>query len=129
MPQTRLEKKIVVSPGMLADHMGSGSLPVLATPELAVLFENAAAELARQNLPEGIATVGTEIALRHSAPTPCGAQVTVAAELVSQGERDFHFRLSAFDEAGPIAEGEHTRVSVKAEKFVKKAAARKTEGA
>ncbi len=128
MPQTRLEKKITVTPEMLADHMGSGSLPVLATPALAALFEGAAAELARQYLPEGVTTVGTEFAVRHNAPTPCGARLTAAAELVSRGERDFRFRLSASDEAGPVAEGEHTRVSVKAEKFAAKAAARKKGG-
>ena len=129
MPQTNLYKKITVTAGMLADRMGSGSLPVLATPELAALFENAAAALAQQYLPEGITTVGTEITVRHNAPTPCGAELPAAAELVSHGERDFHFRLTASDEAGPVAEGKHTRVSVKSESFVCKAAARKREGA
>lgn len=125
MKQTIMEKTVTVTPEMLAPHVGSGSLPVLATPVLAALFESAAAALAQEYLPEGIATVGTAITVRHNAPTPCRAQVTVRAELVSHGERDFRFSLSASDDAGPVAEGEHTRVSVKTESFLRKAEGRK----
>lgn len=127
MPETMIQKEITVTEAMLADRVGSGSLPVLATPALAALFENSAAALAQAYLPEGITTVGTELTLRHSAPTPCGAKLIFSAELVSLGERDFHFRLSASDEAGPIAEGEHTRFSVKSARFLEKANARKAQ--
>jgi predicted thioesterase len=111
---------------MLAKKVGSGSLPVLATPVVSALFEGAAAELAQGYLSEGITTVGTEITVRHTAPTPCGAKISVTAVLTEQEGRKFRFRLSAEDEAGPIASGEHERVSVKAERFVQKAQARKS---
>lgn len=127
MPETKLKKEVTVTQAMLAQKVGSGSLPVLATPVLAALFEESAAQLAAAYLPAGITTVGTEIVLRHNAPTPCGARLTVETELTGRGERDFHFRFSASDETGPVAEGEHTRFSVKAEKFVKKAEARKVK--
>lgn len=125
MSQTKLTKTYKVTEQMLAEKVGSGSLPVLATPVVAALFEGAAAELARQYVPEGCTTVGTEITVRHTAPTPCGASVTVEAELTVQDGRTFSFRLAARDEAGPVASGEHTRVSVKAERFVEKAEQRK----
>lgn len=120
-----LKKEYTVTEDMLAEHVGSGSLPVLATPVVAALFEGAAAEIAQSFLPEGVTTVGTEIAVRHTALTPCGARLTVEAELTERTERTFRFRLAAEDEAGPVASGEHERVSVKAERFAEKARARK----
>ncbi|MCI1954765.1 MAG: thioesterase family protein [Oscillospiraceae bacterium] len=126
MAQTQLKKEYTVTEEMLAKKVGSGSLPVLATPVVSALFEGAAAELAQGYLSEGITTVGTEITVRHTAPTPCGAKISVTAVLTEQEGRKFRFRLSAEDEAGPIASGEHERVSVKAERFVQKAQARKS---
>lgn len=125
MGQTKLTKKYTVTEQMLAEKVGSGTLPVLATPVVAALFEGAAAELAQQYVPEGCTTVGTEITVRHTAPTPRGSEVTIEAELTGQDGRTFTFRLSARDEAGPVASGEHTRVSVKSGRFVEKAEQRK----
>jgi predicted thioesterase len=113
MAQKTWKKEFTVTENMLADHVGSGSLPVLATPVLAALFEGAAAEIAQGFLPDGITSVGTEITVRHTAPTPCGAKLTVEAELTEQSDRTFRFRLTAADEAGQVASGEHERVSVK----------------
>lgn len=127
MAEKTLKKETSVTEEMLANHVGSGSLPVLATPVVAALFEGAAAELAQGYLPEGITTVGTEITVRHTAPTPCGAKLTVEAELTEQTDRTFRFRLTASDEAGQVASGDHERVSVKAERFVAKAQARKAQ--
>lgn len=112
---------------MLAKHVGSGSLPVLATPVLASLFEGAAAEMAEGELPEGITTVGTEITVHHTAPTPCGAKLTVEVKLTERTDRTFRFRMTALDEAGQVATGEHERASVKAEHFLEKALARKAQ--
>ena len=128
MSEKILRKEYTVTEEMLAEHVGSGSLPVLATPVVAAFFEGAAAELAQGFLPEGITTVGTEITVHHTAPTPCGAKLTVEAELTERTDRTFRFRLSAADEAGQVADGGHERVSVKAERFVEKAQARKARG-
>jgi fluoroacetyl-CoA thioesterase len=64
-------------------------LPVLATPVLATLFEGAAAEIAQEFLADGLTTVGTEITVHHTAPTPCGAKITIEAELTEQTDRVF----------------------------------------
>lgn len=127
MAQNTLKKEYTVTEEMLAKRVGSGSLPVLATPVVAALFEGTAAEMAQAFLPEGVTTVGTEIIVRHTAPTPCGAKLTVEVELTERTDRTFQFRLSAVDEAGQVASGEHERVSVKAERFVEKAQARKAQ--
>lgn len=125
MTAKKITKNYTVTEEMLAKHVGSGSLPVLATPVVAALFEGAAAEIAQGFLAEGLTTVGTEITVHHTAPTPCGAKITVEAELTEQTDRVFRFRLTASDEAGPIADGTHERVSVKSERFTEKALARK----
>lgn len=117
-----LTKKITVKKENLASVVGSGSLDVLATPAVAALMEGAAAELA-QNLLDNdeLTTVGTAISIEHTSPTPLGAEVEAEARLVKTEGRLFFFELTARDNAGEIAKGTHTRVSVKAEKFQKKA--------
>ena len=102
--------------------MGSGSLMVLATPAVVALMENAAAELAQNELAnDELTTVGTMIAIDHTSPTPLGADVTATAKLVETDGRTFQFEVWAEDKKGIISKGKHTRVSVKAEKFQKKA--------
>ncbi len=117
-----LTKKITVKKENLASGVGSGSLDVLATPAVAALMEGAAAELAQNVLDnDELTTVGTAISIEHTSPTPLGAEVEAEARLVKTEGRLFFFELTARDNAGEIAKGTHTRVSVKAEKFQKKA--------
>ena len=117
-----LTKKLTVKKENLASVVGSGSLDVLATPAVAALMEGAAAELAQNVLDnDELTTVGTAISIEHTSPTPLGAEVEAEARLVKTEGRLFFFELTARDSAGEIAKGTHTRVSVKAEKFQKKA--------
>jgi len=117
-----LTKKLTVKKENLASVVGSGSLDVLATPAVAALMEGAAAELAQNVLDnDELTTVGTAISIEHTSPTPLGAEVEAEARLVKTEGRLFFFELTARDNAGEIARGTHTRVSVKAEKFQKKA--------
>ena len=117
-----LTKKLTVKKENLASVVGSGSLDGLATPAVAALMEGAAAELAQSVLNnDELTTVGTAISIEHTSPTPLGAEVEAEARLVKTEGRLFFFELTARDNAGEIAKGTHTRVSVKAEKFQKKA--------
>lgn len=125
MAYSKFEKEYTVTEKMLAQNVGSGSLPVLATPAVAAMFENAAAKLAEPYLTQGRTTVGTKINIDHTAPTPLGAKLTVKAELTSQEGRLFHFHLTAEDESGLVASCDHERVSVNIEHFVEKARSRK----
>ncbi|MFU0832000.1 MAG: Dihydrolipoamide acyltransferase [Oscillospiraceae bacterium] len=126
MPDTQLTKEYAVSQELLASSMGSGSLPVLATPAVAAFFENTAMELAAKYLTEGETTVGSKITVEHLAPTAPGCKVTVTAELESHEKRLFRFRLQARDNAGLIATGTHERVSVKSQRFLEKTNDRKS---
>jgi predicted thioesterase len=116
-----LKIKERVDETMLAVCVGSGDLEVLATPSVIALMENAAAALAKQGLDEGFTTVGVKIDVAHTSPTPLGAEIEVKAQLKESDGRHFGFDVSAYDKNGLIAGGTHTRVSVNAEKFQKKA--------
>lgn len=117
-----LTKTIRVEEEQLACAMGSGSLFVLATPAVVALMERAAAELAQNMInSDELTTVGTQISIEHTSPTPLGAEVTAEAELVKTDGRFFYFNVTARDKKGEIARGTHTRVSVKAVKFQEKA--------
>ncbi|MCH3973045.1 MAG: thioesterase family protein [Oscillospiraceae bacterium] len=110
-----------VTEDMLAVNVGSGSLRVLATPTICALFENASAQLAQRYLTPDKTSVGCSLSIEHTAPTPIGMTVTVTAELVEQEGRTFHFHLTAEDETGVCATGEHIRVAVGSRRFQQKA--------
>ena len=54
----------------LAVAVGSGSLPVFATPMMAALMEEAACNAVAPFLSEGETTVGTKLDISHDAATP-----------------------------------------------------------
>jgi len=59
----------------------SGELPVLATPAMIALMENAAMKAVEDILPEGCTTVGGSVNVTHLRPTAIGHTVTAVAEL------------------------------------------------
>lgn len=111
----------VVTEDMLAVNVGSGSLRVLATPTVVALMEEASTKLADTFLDEDLTTVGTMVEIQHISPSPIGAKIKVESKLISNDGRSFKFEVTAYDNAGMIANGTHNRVSVKSEKFQKKA--------
>ncbi len=120
-PENELTIKATVTKAMLADSVGSGNLRVLATPAVAAIMENAACQLAQKHLDDIYTTVGTEISIFHTSPTPVNSEITVSAVLEKTEGREFYFLLTACDGRGVIARGTHTRVSVKKESFQRKA--------
>lgn len=110
-----------VTKEMLASAVGSGTLNVYATPMVAALIEKAASELAAPYLSSGITTVGTNINIDHLSATPCGSHVYATVTLTATDGRKFEFDAKAYDEAGLIAQGKHTRFTVQSEKFMAKA--------
>jgi fluoroacetyl-CoA thioesterase len=104
-----------------AQAVGSGDLPVLATPRLIALAEQATVKAAAQLLADGQTTVGTRIRFDHVYPTPVGGTVTAAAELAHRDDRLLRFTVAAHDADGRlVGEGEITRVIVNAERFLAK---------
>ena len=74
--------RTVVQPDNFALTMGSGDLPVLATPALVALMENAAMLAVAAELPEGATTVGAKMDMTHVRPSGEGEEVHAEATLV-----------------------------------------------
>ena len=124
-PGMKNETEERVTDDKTAASMGSGSLPVYATPAMCCLMEKAAAELAEKLMPEGWTTVGGSLAIQHKAPTPVGGTVRAEAEVLEVKGRRIAYRMAAYDEAGLIGDGNHERFAVNKEKFMDKAAQRR----
>lgn len=116
----RLEQ--VITEALTAEAIGSGALPVFGTPFMAAMMENAAQTCLQSFLEEGQGSVGTHLDVTHDAPTPVGMKVFAEAEIVSVSENGkmVDFKVSAWDESGPIGGGTHTRAIIRNEKFLAK---------
>ena len=115
----------IVSENETAKVVKSGSLPVLATPVLSALMEEAACDALKEGLTGDETTVGGFIGLTHKAPTLPGKRITATATVTEVKGKKISFHITACDEAGDIGEAEHTRFVVLAEPFMEKAEARK----
>jgi predicted thioesterase len=85
---------------------------VFATSRMIALMEVAAARAMRPLLGDGQHSVGVGLNVKHCAATPVGSQVRAVARWLRNEGRLMHFNVQAFDEAGLIGEGEHTRAIV-----------------
>ena len=113
-----------VTEALTAQAMGSGELPVYATPAMAALIEETAWRSVAPELEPGRGTVGTKLDLSHLAATPPGRKVRCETELAEIDGRRLVFAAVVFDEAGKIGEGTHERFIVDNERFLAKANAR-----
>jgi len=104
-----------------AEVMGSGLLPVYATPAMIALMEKCCSESVLPYLDAGQGTVGTLVNIKHLSATAEGREVRVESELIEVNGRQLKFHVTAFDDVGIIGEGEHERFIIFADKFLKKA--------
>lgn len=111
---------VTVDTSNLAQTVGSGSLPVFATPMMAALMEQAACNAVAPFLAEGETTVGTKLEISHDAATPPGLTVTATAEVTAVSGREITFQVTAADDAGIIGAGTHKRFLIDAERFLAK---------
>lgn len=111
---------IVVEEKHLACNVGSGDLPVFATPMMMALMENAAMKCVADSLDEGSSTVGGQIESTHLKPTGLGKKVSATAELTAVKGRKLTFHVVAEDEDGVIGEGSHIRFIIDKVKFMEK---------
>jgi fluoroacetyl-CoA thioesterase len=100
-----------------APSIGSGKVPVLATPVMINVIEAAALAAAEHLLPPGHQSLGIHLDVRHFAATPIGMKVIATAELVAVEGRTLSFRVEARDDKEPIGGGTHQRVVVNVARF------------
>jgi predicted thioesterase len=113
----------VVTDDDTATAVGSGDVPVLATPRLLALAEAAClAALGNAGLPADSTTVGTRIELEHLLALPVGETVRVAAGLVHLDGRLLRFEVAATDDGDRlVGRAAITRVLVERDRFMARA--------
>jgi predicted thioesterase len=110
----------------LATALGSGDVPVLATPRLIAWLEAATVAAAAPQLAAGRTTVGTTVEVDHVAASPVGAQVTASAVVRQSETRQLVFEVEAvheLDGAAPVvvAHGTVIRAVVDRARFLARA--------
>jgi len=107
-----------------ATALGSGDMPILGTPKVVALCEEAAVKSVANFLDEGSTTVGTHISIDHVAPTPVGSSVVATAVVIAVDGRTIEFEVSVSELDLIVARGTHTRVIVARERFLERLASR-----
>lgn len=112
---------MTVSDADTAIALRSGSVPVLATPRVIALCEEATVAALAGALRDGETSVAMRVQLDHVQPTAVGCTVTAHATLEKVEGRRLTFTVNAHDERGLIAAGRVTRVVVETLRFLDKA--------
>lgn len=112
---------LVVKVDHLANRFKDAMLPpVLATPVMIMMMENAALNGIKAYLDAGESAVGTRVNVVHLAPTPEGRSVTAHAEVTGVDERRIEFRIEALDGIEKIGTGTHERIIIDLAKFAQR---------
>jgi predicted thioesterase len=135
-PGLRGEAGLVVAPEHTAQHLGSGRVQVLATPQMVLLMERAGVAAVDHLLPAGFRTVGSQLDVRHLAPTPVGFAVRASAELLAVEGRRLTFRVEvhegAFDQGSEggalVGAGTHERAIINVKRFAERVAEKEKAG-
>ncbi len=112
--------ELIVDESVTAIQMGSGDMPVLATPAMMALMENAAMLAVADGLPEGCTTVGGHIESSHLKPSKIGDKVSAIAEVTKVEGKKIEFKVSAYSGEALLGEGTHLRFIVDKERFMSK---------
>jgi fluoroacetyl-CoA thioesterase len=95
---------------LLTDVGGTIGVKVLSTPGMIAMMERCASILAFENLPDGRATVGFEVCVKHVAAAAEGARCTVHARLEEiVDDRKLRFAVEVREGDRTIGVGTHER--------------------
>lgn len=118
VPGRRAAVTATVTAEDTAESLGSGDVPVLATPRLLTLAEAAAVRALGDCLKPGQTSVGTWVQVEHLAPGRIGDQVTADAVLLGVHGRRLEFSIIVTSGDDEIAQCRHRRVVVDREAFL-----------
>jgi fluoroacetyl-CoA thioesterase len=111
-PEPGIERidEFVVEDRLLTDVGGTIGTSVLSTPGMIGMMERTAAVLSFENLPEGKATVGFEVCVKHVAAAAEGQTCTAHAKLREVvDERKLRFDVEVKEGERMIGTGTHER--------------------
>ena len=119
-PHTGLSARIElrVTEADTAEAFRTGSVPVLATPRLIALCEEASCKALVDALPESCTSVAKRVQFDHLVPVAVGGKVWAEATLDRIEGRRLVFTLSVSESAGLVAAGKLIRVIVDREAFL-----------
>jgi fluoroacetyl-CoA thioesterase len=103
-------EEFTVDDRLVTDVGGTIGVKVLSTPGMIAMMERCASILSLENLPDGKATVGFEVCVKHVAAAAEGARCTVDARLreVVDG-RKLRFDVEVREGERTIGVGTHER--------------------
>jgi fluoroacetyl-CoA thioesterase len=117
-PGTVGTASLTVAPEHLANRLKDVILPpVLATPVMIMVMENAALNALKPYLRPGESPVGTRIDVRHLAATPVGRTVTARATVTAVEGRRITFAVEAHDGERLVGSGTHERMAVQLDRL------------
>ena len=116
------EMQFAVGQEHVIDFTSGGMPAVLSTPKLIGLIERTARESLYPFLSDDERTVGAEIEVRHLAPTPVGAQVTITTRVIHVEAKLIDFQFEVRDQHEVIARGLHKRAVINVESFARRVA-------
>jgi fluoroacetyl-CoA thioesterase len=116
--------ELTVTDADTAIALGSGDVPVLATPRVVALVEAATVAAVAPRLGDGQTTVGSRVELDHHAATAIGATVVAQARLASVEGRVLGFDVVLHEDATVAAQGRVERVLVDRDRFLARALAK-----
>ncbi len=109
---------LTVMPDHLASRFKDVTLPpVLATPVMIMIMENAALNAIKPYLDSGESALGTRVDVRHLAATPPGRRVVGEAKVTKVDGRRIEFSIRATEGTEEIGVGTHERVVIQLSKL------------
>ncbi len=109
-----------------AAAVGSGLVPVFATPQMIAMMENASVDALAPYMEEGQGSVGTFVNISHDAATPIGMKVWAESVLIEKNGKALTFSVTAYDEEGVIGKGTHGRFIIDYKRFLEKSEQKKS---
>jgi predicted thioesterase len=110
-------RTVVVTRELTVAHFHPEMPEVYGTPMMIYLMELAASDAIQKFLPQGWASVGAVVNVKHLAATPVGFTVTASAKVVEVGDRMISFTVEAHDGTEKIGEGTHVRGLIDLQRF------------
>jgi predicted thioesterase len=113
--------ELTVGDADTAAELRSGDVPMLGTPRVVALVEEASVAALAGHLEPQHTSVGMRIQLDHLIPVPVGGTVRAEATLERAEGRRLTFQVTVTSERGLVAAGRLTRVVVNRARFLEKA--------
>lgn len=113
--------ELTVTEADTAQYLGSGDVPVLATPRVLALAEAATVAATARQMPGGVTTVGVRAEVEHRAATPIGRRVNAVATLAKVDGRKLLFEVVVRDGEAVVAEVRVERMILDRQRFIAKA--------